>query len=125
MCRSRNWPSSTVPGARHQVLGPLRLRERDDFADARRADQEPHEPVQPERDAPVRRGAEPQRLQQEAEFHLGFLFVDAEKAEDALLDVRPMDTDASSAEFHAVEDQVIRPRGPTGAPFRGVPYPPA
>src|SRR5271169_2378889 len=50
--------------------GGLRLRERDDLADAVGARHQHDEPVEAESDAAVRRRPEPERLEQEAELRL-------------------------------------------------------
>src|SRR5207249_1142133 len=64
-------------------------------------------PVEAEGDAAVRRRAEGERLEQEAEARLCLALRHAEEREHALLHVGAMDTDAAAAELDAVEHQVV------------------
>src|SRR4029077_13363215 len=66
--------------------------------------------VEPQRDSSVRRRAEPQRVQEEAEPGPAFLGRDSEQAEDALLDLRAVDPDRAGAELPPVDDHVVGPR---------------
>ena len=67
------------------------------------------DPVQPDRDAAVRRGAVLERVEQEAELLLRLRLVDAHHREDALLHVLAVDTDRPAAELAAVADDVVGP----------------
>ena len=61
----------------------------------------------------VRRRAVAERPEQEAEALLGLLVGDAERLEDAALDVRAVDPDAPRTELPAVQDEVVATaRGP-------------
>ncbi len=53
------------------------------------------DPIEPGRDAAVRRRAVVERLQQESKAPLGFCLGEANQREDPLLDVAPMDPDAA------------------------------
>src|SRR3954453_23510929 len=84
-----------------------RLRKRHHVADRVASREQRDDPVQAERDAAVRRSAEAQRLEQEAEPLLRLLFGKADRLEDLLLDLDGVGTDRSPAELPAVDDQVI------------------
>ena len=66
-----------------------------------------HDPVDPERDATVRRRAVLERVEQEAEAPLRLLRADAERVEDLLLDLGGVDTDRAAADLDAVEHYVV------------------
>ena len=63
--------------------------------------------VEPHRDAAVRRGAEAQRPQQEAEARLGLLGGDADHRQRPLLQVGAVDADRAAAGLVAVDDEVV------------------
>src|SRR3712207_1899651 len=73
--------------AGHRVRPAGRLRERDGVADRLAAEQDRDDAVDAERDAAVRRRAEAQRVEQEAEARLRFLGTHADQAEHLLLRV--------------------------------------
>ena len=76
----------------HEVDGFGGFGEGDDFAEAGRAGEKHHDPVEAEGDAAMRGRALFKRVEEEAEA-LACLFVaDAERGEDLLLDVFAMDT---------------------------------
>ena len=92
----------------HEVLALLGLREGDDVADARRAAEQRHHPVEAERNAAVGRRAEGEGLEHVAEpaFHdIGRDFQHV--LEDFLLQRRLVDPDRAAAEFHAVEHDIV------------------
>ena len=66
-----------------------------------------HDAVPAERDAAVRRGAERERVEQEAELLLRLLLVEAHDREDPFLDVAAVDTDRAAADLVAVADDVV------------------
>ena len=110
---SRSWRG--VDGrrrARERVGAAGGLREGDRVADRVAAGQQRDDPVDAERDAAVRRRAVGERLQQEAEALLRLLGFDAERLEDLLLDVGPVDSDRAATQLPAVEDDVIGARAP-------------
>ncbi len=84
------------------------LRERDHVAQRRRAGQHHRDAVHAERDAAVRRRAGAQPFEQEPEPRLRRGLVDAEQREHAALERRIGDSDASAAQFRAVEHHVVR-----------------
>ncbi len=90
-----------------RVVAAAGLRERDDVADGLHAGQQRHHAVPAEGDAAVRRGAELEALQQEAELGLGVCLVQAHELEDPFLDVALVDTDGAAADFVAVADDVV------------------
>ena len=86
-------------GFGHQVLGGGGFGEGDDFADRFFAGEEHDDAVDAERDAAVRRRAVGQRVEEEAEAAARLFFAEAERFEEALLDVLAMDSDAAGAEL--------------------------
>src|SRR5687767_8122309 len=80
--------------AGHRVLAGGRLGKCDHIPDRLPAGEQRRHPVEPERDAAVRRRAVLQRLDQEAEFLVGGLAADAERLEHAVLNLGPVDPDA-------------------------------
>src|SRR5688572_14593346 len=90
-----------------------RLRERNGVADRRRAGEQGDQPIDPERDPAVRRGAEGERLEQEPEALAGLLRADPERVEHLSLDLRGVNPDRAAAELPAVEDDVVRTAPPT------------
>src|SRR5436305_2927769 len=92
---------------RQRVVAAAGLRERDDVAQRVRLREQHDDAVPAERDAAVRRRAELERVEQEAELLLRFLFAEAHQAEDALLDVAAVDTDRAAADLVAVADDVV------------------
>src|SRR5204862_5591628 len=66
--------------------------------------------IEAERDAAVRRRAVFERLEEEAEAELRFLLADVEQRENAALHRRVVDSDAATADFAAIEDEVVRLR---------------
>src|SRR6266545_5211088 len=83
-------------GVHQQVHHRLRLRERDDVPDVVGAGQEHHDPVQPGRDAAVRRDAVLERLQQVAEALPDGLLAQAQDLEDPLLQRAVVDPEAAA-----------------------------
>ena len=86
--RPRSWSWLVVDrggGVGEGVDAGLRLRERDHLADVLLAGEDRDEAVDADREAGVRRRAEPERVEQEAEALLRVLGVDAEQREDPLL----------------------------------------
>src|SRR5215217_2982866 len=92
--------------ARHQVRTRLRLGERNNVAQGLGAGQQEGEPVHAQRDTTVRRRAELERVQQEAELRLRLLLANAQRLEDLRLDLRVMQTDGAAANLEAVEHHV-------------------
>ena len=72
----------------HQVDRGGGLRERNDVANRRLAGQQRDDAIEPERDAAMRRRAELERVDEEAETQLRLLVGDAEQAEELPLDLR-------------------------------------
>jgi hypothetical protein len=69
----------------------------------------------------VRRGAESEGVQEEAELLAGLLLADAHDREDALLDVALVDTDGTATDLVAVADDVVGVgRGLSGILVEGV-----
>ena len=98
----------------HQVRGPLRLGERDAVADAFQPAEQHHDAVDAQRDPAVRRSAELQGFQQEAEPLAGPLFVDAQQVEHLLLQLAVVDPDGAAACFRAVDHQIVSLRPALG-----------
>ena len=80
--------------------------EGDDLPDVGLAREQRDEPVEAEREAAVRRRAHLERLQQEAELLLRLLLAQAERAEDALLDVLPVDRIDPEPSSHPFQHEV-------------------
>ena len=97
-------------GVGQRVDAGLRLRERDHLADVLLAREDRDEPVDADGEAGVRRRAEAERVEQEAEALLRVLRVDAEQREDALLHVGAVDTHRARAELPPVQHEVVRLR---------------
>ena len=76
-------PATARPAIRSTAVAGLR--ERDHLANRRLAGQQRHDPIEPERDAAVRRRAVFERLEEEAEAQLRLLVADAEPPEDPRL----------------------------------------
>src|SRR5215207_9978509 len=87
--------------AGQRVRAARRLGERDHIADRVASRQQRGDPVDPERQAAVRRRAEAQRVEQEAEARGGVLLGDAEHVEHLLLDLGPVDADRAAADLDA------------------------
>ena len=85
----------------------LRLRERDDVADAVRAGHVHDQAIETERDATMRRRAELQRVEQEAELELRFFGADAQQFEHRRLHVLAVDTHRTTGDLAAVEHEVV------------------
>src|SRR5690625_3533128 len=96
--------------ADHQLLRPLRLRESNHLAERRRAGKQHRQPVHAERDTTMRRSAEAEGIQNEAEAALRLLFVDAEQTEHPLLYIPVVNSDRSAADFTSVQHEVVRTR---------------
>ena len=92
---------------RHRIGSRLGLGEGDHLADVLLPDEQRRESVDSEGEATVRRCAEPEGIEQEAELGPLLLCADAEDLEDPRLDLGPVDTDAARAELPAVEHQVV------------------
>src|SRR5690606_11729648 len=86
------------------------LRERHDLTDRRFAGQDGTQAVDAKRDAPVRRRAVLQRVEEEAEARAGLLVADAEQREDASLQRGVVDTEAAARHLAAVEREVVGAR---------------
>src|SRR6267378_4127528 len=82
---------------RHQVLRGGGLCEGDDFADRLFASEEHHDAVDAERNSPVRRRAISQRIEKKAEAAAQLFFGQAERFEEALLNVLAVDSNAAGA----------------------------
>ena len=91
----------------HQVDGTLGFRESDHVADGRPFGHEHHQTVQAEGQTPMGRCSEFEGFQQEAEFLLGLFIGETDGFEDLLLDVFPMDTFGTAADFHPVQHHVV------------------
>src|SRR5688572_2026058 len=76
-----------------------RLRERDDLAEAMGAREQHGDAVQSDRDAPMRRSAVLQGLEQEPELRLRLFAADAEHLEDTLLHCALVNADRSAAQL--------------------------
>src|SRR5438552_2697244 len=63
--------------------------------------------IEAQRDAAVRRSAELERIEQEAEALAGLLGTHAERAEQVALHLRIVNTNASAADLVAVEYEVV------------------
>src|SRR6266511_616247 len=99
-----------VPGrAGHEVRALLRLRPGDDVAERLGDGEEHHEPVHAERDAAVRRRAELERVEEEAELRLRVLRRDPHRLEDAGLHLGVVEPDGAAADLEAVEHDVVAP----------------
>ena len=83
------------------------LREGDDVADRVGLRQQGDDTVPAEGHAAVRRGAELEGVQQEAELRLSFLLSDTHHVEHTVLDVAAVDTDGAAANLVAVADNVV------------------
>src|SRR3954464_10613776 len=81
---------------------------RNDVAQRARVGQLHGNSIEAERDASMRRRAGAEALEQKAKARLCRPLVDAEQRENALLQRRITDPDASAAELRAVEHAVIR-----------------
>src|SRR5579863_9052200 len=91
----------------HQI-GPLGcLGEGDHFADRCFPRQDHHQPVQPQRDAAVRRRAVLQRLQQKSEAPLGFVLAESERRKDLRLNIAAVNPYRTRAQFDAVQHQIV------------------
>src|SRR4051812_1145976 len=91
----------------HEVGAFLRLRERDHVPQALRPGEQHRQPVHAEGDSAVRRGPEPQRLQEEAELVLGLLVADAHRREALLLHDGIGQPDRSPADLESVQDEIV------------------
>src|SRR5699024_652334 len=89
------------------------LGERDDLADRVLPREQRHDPVPAEGDAAMGRGAELERLEQEAELLLRLLLADPHQAEDALMHGRVMDPDGDAADAAATVASVSRDARPS------------
>src|SRR5215207_10262234 len=87
-----------------------RLRERDHVADRVAPREQRDDPVEAEGEPAVRRRAEAQRVEQEAEARVRLLLGDPEHVEHLPLDLRPVDTDRPAADLHPVERDVVAAR---------------
>src|SRR5215470_13925002 len=73
----------------------LAFGKRDHVAQRRRAAEEHRQAIDAEGDAAVRRRAEAERFEEEAELRLGLFPADAQQRENSLLQLEVMDTDAA------------------------------
>ena len=94
-------------GVGHRVPARLGLREGDDLADVVLAGEDGHQPVEPDGEPGVGRGAVAEGAEQEPEAGRRLLLADPEHGEDPALDVGPVDTDAARSQLPAVEHQVV------------------
>jgi len=85
----------------------LRFGEGDALADVLQTQQNGNQSVQAQRDAAVGRWTVTQRIQQETKAILSFIFAESEHFENLHLKGSVAYSNASSAEFDAVDDQVI------------------
>jgi hypothetical protein len=92
---------------RHHLNAPVVFREGDDITDAILAGDEHDEAVEAEGDAAMRRGAEFERLQDVPEEELLFLLVDSEDTEHFRPQVGFVDSQATAADFHAVQHYIV------------------
>ncbi len=94
-------------GVGHHIPGGLVLGEGDHFADIGFVGQQHDQPVDAGSHPAVRGRAELEGFQHVPELALGFLFTDAEQAEDLALDVAPVDTDRAGGHLVAVADHIV------------------
>src|SRR5262245_20836408 len=97
-------------GTVHERGRAGRLRERDGVADGFAAVKEDHQPVEAERDAAVGRSAVLERFEQEPELGAQLLGRHSYGPHDRLLDVLPMDADASARELVAIGREIVELR---------------
>ena len=95
---------------RHQVARLRRLRERDAVADIVNARKEHDDAIQTERESPVRRSAELQRVDEETELLARLFARHSEQAENFVLNLGVVNTDRAAARFKAVKHEVVRLR---------------
>src|SRR5690348_3267732 len=93
--------------ARERVASARHLRKRDDLSDVGLAREERDEALDAHREAPVRRRAHAQRVEEELELRLLLLGAHAHDAEDRLLPLRVVDSNRAGAELPSVPDQVV------------------
>src|SRR5215472_3490255 len=91
----------------HQILRGGSLGEGNDFADALLASKKHHDAVDAERDPAVRRRAVGQRVEKEAEAAAKLFFGQAERFEEPLLNILPVNSNAARAKLVAVQHEVI------------------
>ena len=96
--------------ASQRTGGAAVLGERDYLADGRSLQDHRHGAVHAQRQPAMRRRAEIEGPQEEAELLLRFFFGESERGEYLPLDVAVVDADAAAAQLLAVHDQVIGPR---------------
>src|SRR5690349_7104906 len=96
-------------GTGERVAAGGGLGKRDHVADALGTGQQGNQPVDPERDAAVRRRAVREGVEQEPELAAGLLVGQADHVEDPLLHLGPVDTDRAPADLRAVEHDVVGP----------------
>src|SRR5690606_3034552 len=94
----------------HDAGGGPGFREGNHVADRFATGHQHDHAIQPERQATVRRRAELECIEQEAEFLVGFLVADAERLEHGTLHRRVEDTDRTAAQLGAIKHQVISAR---------------
>src|SRR2546423_907743 len=92
---------------RHEIEHAIGFRERDHFADAFFAGDHHHDPIQPERDATMRRRAETKGAEDVAEEQFLLFFAYAERGEDFRLQIAFVNSNTAAAEFHSVQDNVV------------------
>src|SRR4051812_22641761 len=92
----------------HEIGGIRGLRERDYLANRGLAAEDRDHTVEPEGDAPVRRRAVFERLQEEAEPRPRLLLRNAEPAKDPRLQRRVVNTDAAAADLRSVQHEIVR-----------------
>src|SRR6185369_3316664 len=91
----------------HQISALLRLRKGDHVTDALGASEQHGDAIHTERNPTVRRCAEAQRGQQEAELLFGFFVLDAECGENARLNFGVVQANRAAGDFEAVQHQIV------------------
>ena len=97
-----------------QALPGGGFRERDDVANRFCPREHHHQSIEPERETAVRWGAVLERLHEVTELVLRLFVAQTDGAEDFFLHVSTINTQRSTANFHAVIHQIIRDRARTG-----------
>jgi hypothetical protein len=91
----------------HQILRGGRFREGDHFADGFLAGEQHDDAINAKRDAAVRRRAISQRVEEKAKAAAQLFFGQAERFEQALLNILAVDSDAAGAELVTVQNKVV------------------
>src|SRR5687767_6059488 len=96
--------------AGHQIHGLRGFRKRNHVADRGLRAENRHNPIETDRDAPVRRRAVLEGVEEETEAHLRLFVRDLQQPEDESLQLLVVDTNAAARHFAAVEDEIVRSR---------------